>query len=208
MKTTNKMQTKTLVQLALLLAIEAIVCFTPLGSLPVGPLVATLSHIPVILAAIVMGTGAGAFMGFSFGLFSFLVWTFMPPNPLVAFAFTPAFPPGSFWSIVICFVPRILLGVIAGELTKLFLRWDKRGYAACTLGAILASLAHTLLVLGGIYSFFREPYAEAYGMTTEALLPAILVVIGTNGVVEAVIAAVVAVGIARVLPAIRRSIRG
>ena len=53
-------------QFGILLALEAIVCFTPLGSLPaIGPIVATLSHIPVIITAIVLGTGAGAAMGFS-----------------------------------------------------------------------------------------------------------------------------------------------
>jgi uncharacterized membrane protein len=79
-----------LTQFSVLLAIEAVVCFTPLGSLPaIGPIVATLSHIPVIVTAILLGTAAGAGMGFFFGLFSFLVWTFAPPSPVVAFVFTP-----------------------------------------------------------------------------------------------------------------------
>ncbi|HBT90992.1 MAG TPA: ECF transporter S component, partial [Ruminococcaceae bacterium] len=86
-------KTLRLAQFAMLLAIEAVVCFTPLGSLPaVGPLVATLGMVPVIITAIVMGTGAGSAMGAFAGLFSFLVWTFTPP-PLsapMAFVFTPA----------------------------------------------------------------------------------------------------------------------
>ena len=40
-------------QFGILLALE-VVCFTPLGSLRViGPIVATLSHIPVIITAVV-----------------------------------------------------------------------------------------------------------------------------------------------------------
>ena len=82
-----------LAQFSLLLAIEAIVCFTPLGSLPaLGPIVATLSHIPVIITAVLLGTKAGAGMGFFFGLFSFLVWSFAPPSPAIAFVFTPFIP--------------------------------------------------------------------------------------------------------------------
>ena len=45
-----------LVLFAVILAIEAIVCFTPLGSLPaLGPIVATLAMIPVTIAGILMG---------------------------------------------------------------------------------------------------------------------------------------------------------
>ena len=40
-----------LVQFAMLLAIEAVFCFTPLGSLPIGPMVATFAMLPVIVAA-------------------------------------------------------------------------------------------------------------------------------------------------------------
>jgi uncharacterized membrane protein len=44
-------------------------CFTHLGSLPaIDPVVATLSHVPVIVTAILLGSKAGAGMGFYFGL--------------------------------------------------------------------------------------------------------------------------------------------
>lgn len=58
-----------LVQFAMLLAIEAVFCFTPLGSLPIGPMVATFAMLPVIVAAILLGTGAGTLMGFFAGAF-------------------------------------------------------------------------------------------------------------------------------------------
>ena len=62
-----------MVQFAMLLGIEAVFCFTVLGSLPIGPMVATLAMLPVIVAALLLGTGAGAAMGFFAGLFSFIV---------------------------------------------------------------------------------------------------------------------------------------
>ena len=90
MRASISKNTLRLAQFALLLAIEAIVCFTPLGSLPaVGPIVATLGMVPVIITAVVLGTGAGTLMGAFAGLFSFIVWSFFPPNPLTAFVFTP-----------------------------------------------------------------------------------------------------------------------
>ena len=69
-----------MVQFSILLALEVIMCFTPLGSIPIGPMVATLAMIPVILTGILLGVGAGAAMGFFAGLFSFIVWTFISPG--------------------------------------------------------------------------------------------------------------------------------
>ena len=57
-----------MVQFSILLALEVIMCFTPLGSIPIGPMVATLAMIPVILTGILLGVGAGAAMGFFAGL--------------------------------------------------------------------------------------------------------------------------------------------
>lgn len=199
-----------LTQFAMILALEAIVCFTPLGSLPaVGPLVATLSGVPVVVAAVFMGTGAGAGMGFFFGLFSFIVWTFVPPSP-VAFVFTPFYSVGSvsgnFWSLVICFVPRILIGVAAGLCVKLFKKLSK-GRAMPLFGGIagaIGSLVNTLLVCGGIYLFFGRSYAEAIGTSFELLLGIIGTTILTSGIPEAVICAVVAAALTPVKKVIDR----
>ena len=65
-----------MVQFSILLALEVIMCFTPLGSIPIGPMVATLAMIPVILTGILLGVGAGAAMGFFAGLFSFYCMDF------------------------------------------------------------------------------------------------------------------------------------
>lgn len=190
-----------LAQFSMLLAIEAIVCFTPLGSLPaIGPVVATLSHIPVIIAAILLGTGAGTAMGFFFGLFSFLVWTFTPPSPVIAFVFTPFYSfgemSGSLWSLVICFVPRILIGTAAGVLfklfTKAFSRFDKVKVLTYSLTGFLSSLVNTLLVLGGIYVIFGQAYAQAVGLSYSLLLGVVGLSIVTSGIPEAVIAAFLA----------------
>ncbi len=186
-----------LAQFALLLAIEAVVCFTPLGSLPaVGPVVATLGMVPVILTAVVMGLGAGTAMGAFAGLFSFLVWTFMPPNPLTAFVFSPAYSlgpaRGNFWSLAICFVPRILTGTVAAACLRLFTRLKWKVPAAYAVSGALGSLTNTALVLGGIYLFFGSTYASAIGQNYGALPALIGLTVLTNGLPEAVVGAAVA----------------
>jgi thiamine transporter ThiT len=60
----NKINARVLARFAVLLAIEALFCFTPLGSIPaLGPIVMTLAMIPVILTGQLMGPGAGSLMG-------------------------------------------------------------------------------------------------------------------------------------------------
>ena len=196
MREDKRSRLQKLVLFSILLAIEAIVCFTPLGSLPaIGPIVATLSHIPVIATAVVMGTGFGAAMGFFFGLFSFLVWTLTPPNPLIAFCFTPFYKVagvGGWQSVIICFVPRILIGVVAGLVIaalKKRLSGGKLKLAGAIAG-VLGSLVNTFGVLFGIYFFYGRPYAEAVGIGFEALLGVIMTTVLTGGLPEAVIGGV------------------
>ncbi|MCL2084792.1 MAG: ECF transporter S component [Oscillospiraceae bacterium] len=179
-------------QFAILAAIEAIVCFTPLGSIPIpGLVVATLSHIPVIVAAIMLGTWAGAGMGFLFGLFSFLIWSFAPPSPVLAFVFTPLYSfgdfSGNFWSILICFAPRVLIGVVAGLTYGFLSKRSVNRVFVCGLSGVLATLTNTFLVLGGIYVFFGRNYAMAIGEPFGVLLGMMGMVVLTNGIPEAII---------------------
>ena len=218
-----------LVQFAMLLAIEAVFCFTPLGSLPIGPMVATFAMLPVIVAAILLGTGAGTLMGFFAGLFSFLVWTFMPPptSAMFAFIYTPFYSLGEFqgngWSLVVCFLPRILTGTFAGltysGLSKALVKLRARQHSRKMTGALagiraffrnkaglefavagaVGSLTNTFLVLGGAYLFFGPEYAAAAGMGYELLLGALGLIILTNGIPEMIISILAAEGICRPL---------
>lgn len=195
----GKQKTLFLAQFGLLLALEAIVCFTPLGSIPIGPIVATLGMLPVIVTAIMLGTGAGTLMGLFTGLFSFLVMTFTPPGP-TAFVFSPFYSVGDItgngWSLVICFVPRILVGTVTGlcfkGFTKLFAKLKYKDALVYGLSGVLGSLTNTLLVMAGIYVFFGQDYATAAGVSFNLLLGIIGVTIATNGVAEAVCGGLIA----------------
>ena len=203
----GKNKAQYLARFAMLLAIEAIVCFTPLGSLPaIGPIVATLGMVPVVIAGILLGVGAGTLLGFFAGLFSFIVWTLMPPATLVAFVFTPFYKfgelGGNVWSLVICFLPRILVGTVTGLVFRALHTKDasrKRDVAAYGISGALGSLTNTFLVLFGIYLFFGEQYAMALGIGYQAVLAIIGTTILTSGIPEAIIAAVAAFFVCRPL---------
>lgn len=185
-------RTLLMVRFSILLALEAIFCFTPLGSIPIGPMVATLMMIPVIVTAIVLGPKAGTLMGAVSGLFSFLVMTFMPTTPL-AFVFTPFYSAGEFrgngWSLVICFLPRILAGTVAAlTFRALHKRLDNKKQAiAYSLAGLFGSMTNTVGVLGGIYLFFGPSYALANGVAYPALLGILGTIALTNGILEAVV---------------------
>ncbi|RGB69669.1 MULTISPECIES: ECF transporter S component [Oscillospiraceae] len=199
---TNQRVTE-LTQTSLLIAIIALLALVPfLGYIPVGPIRATTIHIPVIIGAILLGPKKGALLGFCFGLTSFLTNTFSP-TPL-SFVFSPFVPvpgsdSGSFLSLLIAFLPRILIGVVAGAVFGLLCRHHKSQTLGCVLAGFLGSMTNTILVMGGIYFFFGPSYAAAKNMTFEALLGFIGGVIALNGVIEALVASVLGAAVARPL---------
>jgi uncharacterized membrane protein len=200
---TNKHSTSVMIQLALLIAIMIVMAMVPfLGYIPLTPTIrATTIHIPVIIGAILLGPKAGALLGGVFGLTSLVTNTIN--GGVTAFVFTPFYQlgdtSGNFWSLVICFVPRILIGVVAGYLYRWIQKIDKSKIAACTLAGIFGSLTNTILVMGGIYLFFGKEYAQAKEIAFNTLLKVIGGVIAVNGVLEAVVAAVIATLVARPL---------
>ena len=187
------MNLKTTLKICFIAAIEAIFCFTPLGSIPIGPIVATLAMIPVIITSLTFGKNLGMIMGFIMATFSFIVWTFIQPASVYAFLFTPfseaAGYKGNFFSLVICFVPRTLTGFIPAFLTEKFKNLNsKNAIISETLAALIASLAHTILFLIFAFLFFARQYENVEKKTFVAILITTLFV---NGTIEAIIAAIV-----------------
>lgn len=201
--------TKTLAmtQIALLGAVICVLAFTPgIGYIPLGVTRATIVHIPVIVGSIILGPRKGAVLGFLFGLTSLINNTINPT--VTSFCFTPFYNGGNFWSLVICFVPRILVGVVPyfvyEGLKRIFnkLSGDKKGGikpVSLALAGLAGSLTNTILVMTGIAVFFGDNYSAANEILPEALFSLILSVIGVNGLPEAIVAAVLTVAIAGAL---------
>ncbi len=195
---------KDMVEIALFAAIMLVLSFTPLGYIPITPTInATTMHIPVILAGVVLGGKKGGILGFIFGLTSFFKAT-MTPN-LTAFLFSPLAPGGNVLSLVICFVPRILIGVVAALVFNALLKLIKNETAALAVAGVCGSLTNTILVMGMAYLFFAESFANAVGQEVTAVLGYIIgsVVIG-NGVPEAIVAGIITAGVGKALLVVNR----
>ncbi len=255
-------KTYELVLTALFTAIIVIMAFTPLGYIPLVVINATIIHIPVILGALFLGPKKGAFLGFVFGLTSFINNTFKAATAS-AFVFSPVLAynmvgvSGIFKSLYICFVPRILVGIVPyfvyilirkalkGEgrtgriivnvVASLILFFSLRAFLirllpdvlsaiVCTIVAAVAGIVlmavltvsgnkkgsanialayaglagaftNTLFVMSGIFILYKDAYAQAVGVAGEAVLDVIMGVVTFNGVVEAVVAAIIVAGV-------------
>ena len=193
-------KTKSLTYLALFMAIEAVLVMVPfLGFIPIGPLRATTLHIPVIIAAIVLGTKEGCLVGLIFGLFSLFNNTINPT--ITSFAFSP-FISGNILSAVIAIVPRVLIGFVSGEVYRLMK--NRFPTAGMFVSSFLGALTNTALVLGGIYLLFGQAYAKALGRSFASLAPYFISVISTQSLLEAVVGAIIAVAVSKALLKVKR----
>ena len=194
-------KTQDMVKLALFSGIIVVLSLTPLGYIPLGVIKATTIHIPVILGSILLGWKSGAVLGGLFGLTSFMVNT-ITPN-LTSFVFTPFYSlgdaHGNFWSLVICFVPRILVGVVPYFVYQGIRKLSKRDSIALGIAGFIGSMVNTILVMNLIYIFFGESWGSAKGVAADMIYKTILAVIATNGIPEAIVAALITTAVGKVL---------
>ena len=203
-KKTKREKILFMTQLSILIAIEIIMCFTPMiGTIKIipGSVEATIAFIPVIIGGIVLGPVAGGILGFIAGACSFVYWTFLEPGNLSAIMFTPfhAFPVSSYWTILICFVPRFLTGLLPALIFRYGNKIIPHQLLRIGISCVIAALTNTLLVLFGTYFLWGKEYASAYGMNYDQLLLAVFTIIGTNGLMEAVFSTIVGIPICKAL---------
>jgi len=196
-----------LVQVALFTAIIFVLAMVPgLGYIPLGVIRATTIHIPVIIGALVLGPKKGALLGGAFGLTSLINNTLNPT--VTSFVFSPILAAemdgamGVIKSTIICFVPRILVGIIPYFVYRLIRKQMKNNktsmVTALACAGVAGSLTNTLLVMNLIYVFFGDTYAAAKEVSYQALYGTILAIIGTNGIPEAIVAGILVTAIGKV----------
>lgn len=182
MKDKKKMNTLTMVQLAVLLAIIVIMGTTPLGTIRTPFLSISLVTIPVAIGAILIGPLGGLICGLGFGITSLM-------NALSGASgmMSALFPVNAVGAIITIMLPRLLEGLITAYLFKLF-RKMKTGKAAFYLGAISCPLLNTLLFMSCIVIFFyNTDYIQGLVSNLGATGPLnfVILLVGVQGLVEA-----------------------
>ena len=198
-------KTRNLVLAAVFAAIIVILAFTPLGYIPLGFMNATIIQVPVIIGAIILGPKYGGFLGMMFGLTSLWKNTYMP-NP-TSFVFSPFIKVGeyggNFGSLIICMVPRILVGIVSYYVFRAVLKAlgnksGKRTIALATAG-VAGSLTNTLLVMNLIYFLFGKEYGQVAKGLSDGIYSVIIGIICINGIPEAIVAGILTVAVTQAL---------
>lgn len=173
-------------RLALLGVLTAIIflqSFVPfLGFIPIQPFNPTIIHITVIIGAVILGPVFGGVLGLIWGLLVLFRAFALPTSPIDPIVFT---------NPIVSVLPRVLLGVFSGYTFLFFKKIEKTGIVAASIAGIVGSVTNTVLVLGFIYLLYREPYANFYQMDVTALLPALITIALTNGIVEGIVALII-----------------
>jgi uncharacterized membrane protein len=119
-----------------------------------------------------------------------------------AFLFNPFVPMGNYKSAIIAIVPRVLIGVVAVYVYRLFNKFDKTQVFSGIAAGMAGSLTTSVLVLGGLYLFFTS----TFGKTAELALKVLVGVFVSNSILEITVTAIVVPAIWKALSVtIRRS---
>ncbi|MFC5542901.1 ECF transporter S component [Ureibacillus suwonensis] len=175
------------------LAIILLFALTPIGFIHLGVIKATIIHVPIIIASIILGPRIGAFLGLAFGISSVVTNTMAPT--LLSFAFSPAVPVlgtshGSIWALFIAIVPRVIVGVVPYYLNKTLQKVLSKEKWSLFLTGLLTTVLHTFLIMGSIALIFHDAYAKAVNADgISGIIAAVLMVFFTNGIAEATLAA-------------------
>lgn len=180
-----------------------------LGFIPIGPLNATILHVPVIIGSVILGPRLGAFLGTSFGVMSVINATTRPSA--LSFVFSPFIAiigtsHGSWKALLVALVPRILVGIVPYYVYKFGQRFfkGKTNSIALFLAGIAGGLTNTLLVMNLIYFLFKDSYGQIIKKGADQVYGAILAVIATQGVPEAIVAGILTAAVASILLRLRK----
>lgn len=189
--------TKELVEVALFCTLIIVLGMTPLGYIPTPAFNIVTIHIPVIIGSIILGWQRGAILGFIFGLTS-LINAHLRTNVMSIF-FSP-FISGNILSLVVCFVPRILVGIIPYFIFNFFKKYKTNiKQIGLFISGILGSLTNTVFVMGFIYLFFKADYAKIQNKSIETILKFMIASISFNAIIEAIVAGIFTLAICNIL---------
>ncbi len=178
----TKSKTYRLVIRAILTAIIILQTMVPfLGFIPIGITSLTIIHITVIVAAIVLGTKDGMFIGLVWGIFTMIRAFTSPTTPLDIAVFT---------NPIISVIPRVLVGLVAGLLFTIIYKKTKKVVAASIVAAIFGTITNTVLVLTLMGTLYTSLVANTYGVDASALFVTLGGIAVTNGISEVITAAI------------------
>lgn len=170
-------QTLRLVQLALLTALMLLLQLA-LGSLRIGPVTLSFSLVPLVIAAVFIGPGAGALLGLVSGVVTFVqVLTAADPFYTLLIATNPLL------TALICISKTMLAGLLAGLCYRAICKVSKYRALNVILPAVVCPVVNTGIFCIGMYFGFGSALqsSEVFGAAASAGLVS-FILIGLAGV--------------------------
>ena len=178
----SRKKTFLLTETAMLIALLAVMGFTRIGMLPLGPMEITLLLIPVIVGAISGGIFVSTILGLTFGLISYIQCFTVNPFGMILFEESP------FKCFLVCVVTRVLVGFLSGLIYKACAKHDKKGSWSMVVTSAATSLLNTVLFLGAMALLFGShvftPEEAAAIGSTDVLHFVIMASVSVNAPVE------------------------
>ncbi len=190
----KKLDVRALAILGLMTALLILFSFTPIGTIPIGPLSITLNVIPIAMAAIALGPVGGLAMGCVFGLLSFLqcIGVGIPSGMgAVLFSIDP------FLAFIQRFIPRALDGFLVGLIFRALAK--KPGpRPACFIAGFCSAFLNTAFFMSALVLLFGQTEYVQGLMKGRNFLVFVCAFVGINAVVEMVVCTVISgfVGVA------------
>ena len=194
MKNTEKI--KRLVLASLIVAIIALMGFTPLGYIKLGIIEVTFLMIPVVIGAATLGTAWGTFFGAVFGMTSFFQCFGYSAFGTALFAINP------FATFVMCFVPRMLMGFLAGLIFKAISKIDKTKMISFIVTSISGAVLNTAFFTIAFLLFFRNADLTAtfgINLANMSVINVMAILITFNAVLEILICGVIGTAMSKVI---------
>lgn len=179
--TQNKKKIYFLSVSGILIALIFIMSFTPLGYLKTPLIEITFITVPVVIGAISLGPSGGAVLGFVFGLTSFIQCFGISPFGVALLQINP------FFTALVCFVPRILMGWLCGLIYKGLAKTNIKSFFKFFIPSLAGPLLNTILFTVLLVAlFWNTSYIQGIAQSLGGgVLKFIVGFVGLNGLIEA-----------------------
>ena len=186
-----------LTTLAILTAL-VIVLQTVASGIRIGPVPITLTLVPIVVGAVLLGPAAGAGLGAVFGVVTLIAGiTGADEFTNILWVINP------FWLTVVAMGKAVLCGLAAGLVAKAL---AKRETLGCILAALSAPVVNTGVFAVGMLTVFR-PALQNFANGSNAVYYLFIVMIGVNFLVEFAVNAVLSAAIARIVQVGKKQLR-
>lgn len=190
----NKFNVKQLTLLSMLVAILLLMGFTPLGYLNIGPLAITFNIIPVAIGALTLGPVGGLITGAVFGLTSFLQCLGIGG---LSYLGSALFAINPFFSLILCFVPRMLDGLLLGYIFRGVSRLNR--VVSCFVTGFCAAFLNTAFFMSMLLLLFgNTDYMQGY-INGQNLFLFVCAFVGINAVFEMLASTIITGAVGTVL---------